>query len=158
MILKMRVWCESLIIAVIITLIIELILPEGNNKKYIKVVIGLYLMVMVFDPFLNIVFNNDFSISKIFDFKQNNIISVSSEDKLIEDIYIDGIKRNIQKELNSINEGLELKAILFDEGYENITNLEIIKPIDFTDDEKIINLVEEKFLVDRSNIYIGVKR
>lgn len=158
MILKMRVWCESLIIAVIITLIIELILPEGNNKKYIKVVIGLYLMVMVFDPFLNIVFNNDFSISKIFDFKQNNIISVSSEDKLIEDIYIDGIKRNIQKELNSINEGLELKAILFDDGYENIIKLEILKPIDFTDDEKIINLVEERFLVDRSNIYIGVKR
>lgn len=158
MILKMRVWCESLIIAVIITLIIELILPEGNNKKYIKVVIGLYLMFMVFDPFLKIVLNNDFYTSKIFEFKQSDVISVASEDKLIEDIYIDGLKRNIQKELTAINDGLILNGILFDEGYENITNLEIIKPIEFVDDEKVIKLIEEKFLVDRSNIYIGVKR
>lgn len=158
MILKMRVWCESLIIAVIITLIIELILPEGNNKKYIKVVIGLYLMFMVFDPFLKIVLNNDFCTSKIFEFKQSDVISVASEDKLIEDIYIDGLKRNIQKELTAINDGLILNGILFDEGYENITNLEIIKPIEFVDDEKVIKLIEEKFLVDRSNIYIGVKR
>ena len=158
MILKMRVWCESLIIAVIITLIIELILPEGNNKKYIKVVIGLYLMFMVFDPFLKIVLNNDFYTSKIFEFKQSNVISVASEDKLIEDIYIDGLKRNIQKELTIINYGLILNSILFDEGYENITYLEIIKPIEFVDDEKVIKLIEEKFLVDRSNVYIGVKR
>lgn len=158
MILKMRVWCESLIIAVIITLLIELILPEGNNKKYIKVVIGLYLMFMVFDPFLKIVLNNDFYTSKIFEFKQSDVISVASEDKLIEDIYIDGLKRNIQKELTAINDGLILNGILFDEGYENITYLEIIKPIEFVDDEKVIKLIEEKFLVDRSNIYIGVKR
>ena len=158
MILKMRVWCESLIIAVIITLIIELMLPEGNNKKYIKVVIGLYLMFMVFDPFLKIVLNNDFYTSKIFEFKQSDVISVASEDKLIEDIYIDGLKRNIQKELTAINDGLVLNGILFDEGYENIINLEIIKPIEFVDDEKVIKLIEEKFLVDRSNIYIGVKR
>lgn len=158
MILKMRVWCESLIIAVIITLIIELILPEGNNKKYIKVVIGLYLMFMVFDPFLNIVLNNDFYTSKIFEFKQSDVISVASEDKLIEDIYIDGLKRNIQKELTVINDGLILNGILFDEVYENITYLEIIKPIEFVDDEKVIKLIEEKFLVDRSNVYIGVKR
>lgn len=158
MILKMRVWCESLIIAVIITFIIELILPEGNNKKYIKVIIGLYLIVMVFDPFLKIILNNDFSVGKIFDFKPKEVISVSSQDKLIEDIYIDGIKRNIQKELNTINEGLDLRVILFDKGYENISKVEIIKPIDFTGDEKIIKLLEEKFFVDRANIYIGVKR
>ena len=158
MILKMRVWCESLIIAVIITLIIELILPEGNNKKYIKVVIGLYLMFMVFDPFLKIVLNNDFYTSKIFEFEQSDVISVASEDKLIEDIYIDGLKRNIQKELTAINDGLILNGILFDEGSENISNIEIIKPIEFVDDEKVIKLMGEKCLVDRSNIYIGVKR
>lgn len=158
MILKMRVWCESLIIAVIITLIIELILPEGNNKKYIKVVIGLYLMFMVFDPFLKIVLNNEFYTSKIFEFKQSDVISVASEDELIEDIYIDGLKRNIQKELTAINDGLILNGILFDEGYENITSIEIIKPIEFVDDEKVIKQIEEKFLVDRLNVYIGVKR
>ena len=29
-------WAESIIVAVIIATIIEMILPEGNSKKYIK--------------------------------------------------------------------------------------------------------------------------
>lgn len=157
MILDLRAWCENLIIAVIITLIIELILPEGNNKKYIKVIIGLYLMVMVFDPFIDIIYKKDFSIGKSFESKYNNVVISTSQDKLIEDIYIDGIKKSIQKDLKDINESLILSFISFDEGYENITKVEIIKAIDFSDDDKIISLLEDKFSVDKSNIYIGVK-
>ena len=36
MIIKIRQWCEGIIIAVIISIIIEMIIPEGKNKKYIK--------------------------------------------------------------------------------------------------------------------------
>ena len=32
-----RTWCEGIIVAVIISMIIETILPEGNHKKYVKV-------------------------------------------------------------------------------------------------------------------------
>ena len=32
-------WAEGIIIAVIVSTIIEMILPEGNSKKYIKVII-----------------------------------------------------------------------------------------------------------------------
>ena len=32
----MTTWAQGIIVAVIITTIIELILPEGNHKKYIK--------------------------------------------------------------------------------------------------------------------------
>ena len=38
-----RSWCEGIIVAVIIAMLIEAILPEGNNKKYVKVVIGIYI-------------------------------------------------------------------------------------------------------------------
>ena len=34
-----RNWCEGIIIAIIISVIIELLVPEVNNKKYVTVVI-----------------------------------------------------------------------------------------------------------------------
>ena len=36
-------WAGSIIVAVIIGTIIEMILPSGNSKKYIKMVIGVYI-------------------------------------------------------------------------------------------------------------------
>lgn len=38
MIASIKTWIENIIIVVIISIIIEMILPEGNNKKYVKVV------------------------------------------------------------------------------------------------------------------------
>ena len=32
----MKTWCEGIIVAVMISIIIELLIPEGNNKKYVK--------------------------------------------------------------------------------------------------------------------------
>ena len=37
-------WAQGIIVAVIIASIIEMILPEGSSKKYIKVVIGVYIL------------------------------------------------------------------------------------------------------------------
>lgn len=45
-------WAEQIIVAVIIATIIEMILPNGNNKKYIKVVIGIYVLFTILSPIL----------------------------------------------------------------------------------------------------------
>lgn len=37
-------WAQGIIVAVIIGTIIEMVLPEGNCKKYVKVVIGIYII------------------------------------------------------------------------------------------------------------------
>ena len=38
-------WAEQLILALIVIIIIEIVLPSGNNyKKYIKVVLGIFLL------------------------------------------------------------------------------------------------------------------
>ena len=49
-----RNWCEGIIIAIIISVIIELLVPEGNNKKYVKVVIGIYIIFVIINPLLNL--------------------------------------------------------------------------------------------------------
>lgn len=43
-------WAEQIIIAVIIATILEMILPKGNSKKYIKTVIGIYILYVIISP------------------------------------------------------------------------------------------------------------
>ena len=46
-------WTNSIIVAVIIAVIFELIIPNGNNKKYIKMVISLYVLFVILDPIIS---------------------------------------------------------------------------------------------------------
>ena len=46
-------WIEQIAIAVIIVSIFELILPKGNLKKYIKLVLGIYIIFCMIYPFVN---------------------------------------------------------------------------------------------------------
>ncbi len=46
-------WIEGIAIAVIITSIFEMILPNGNLKKYIKVVLGIYVIFSIIAPFVD---------------------------------------------------------------------------------------------------------
>jgi len=46
-------WAQGIIVAVIVGTIIEMILPEGNNKKYIKTVIGIYILFTIVVPVIN---------------------------------------------------------------------------------------------------------
>ena len=52
---ELKLWCENLILSVIAILLIELLIPESmENKKYIKVISGIFLMFMVLNPFIEI--------------------------------------------------------------------------------------------------------
>ena len=59
-------WIQGIIIAVIISTIIEMILPEGNSKKYIKVVIGVYILFSIVSPVISKVTGTSFQVSDIF--------------------------------------------------------------------------------------------
>lgn len=43
-------WARGIIIAIIVGIIIQMILPEGKNKKYIKVIIGVYTLFCIISP------------------------------------------------------------------------------------------------------------
>ena len=46
-------WAEQIIIAVIVATIIELILPNSKNKKYIQMVIGVYILFTIISPIIS---------------------------------------------------------------------------------------------------------
>lgn len=47
-----RSWCEELILSSFIVSILEMITPEGNMKKYIRVVTGVYMIFAILSPIL----------------------------------------------------------------------------------------------------------
>ena len=63
-------WCEGIIVAVVVSIIIESILPEGNMKKYVKVIISIYIVFTILNPILgkldtNLDFVNNINLASI---------------------------------------------------------------------------------------------
>ena len=104
-------WIQGIIIAVIISTIIEMILPEGNSKKYIKVVIGVYILFSIVSPVISKVTGNSFNLTDIIDLdeyieasKSNSSIQNQLEnqnEEQIKGIYLSSIKNDIKEKIES---------------------------------------------------------
>ena len=46
-------WASQLVFSLIIVTIIEMILPDNKIKKYVKTVIGVYIIFCIISPFIN---------------------------------------------------------------------------------------------------------
>ena len=108
-------WAQGIIIAVIIATIIEMIVPDGNCKKYIKVVIGVYILFSIISPVITKITGKGFNISEEFNLDEfyaeadsksiyNDLNSNNSNN--IKDIYITNLKADISSKLK--NKGYEV--------------------------------------------------
>lgn len=110
-------WIQGIIIAVIIGTIIEMILPEGNCKKYIKVVIGVYILFSIISPVITKITGNEFRVSDIFDLEkyievssQNTQTNVkNNQQNQIKQIYISNLKKDIKQKIEQ--KGYEIENI-----------------------------------------------
>lgn len=104
-------WAEQIIVAVIIATIIEMILPSGNNKKYIKVVIGVYILFTVLSPILGKITNIDFDsidYDKYFE-------SLETSSTISESLVQNNDKRTIEMYINNLKQ--DMKSKLKEQGY-----------------------------------------
>ena len=154
----MTTWAQGIIVAVIITTIIELILPEGNHKKYIKMVMGVYILFTIVSPIITKITNQDFEFdeSKYEEFFKNSTYEVSSQsleeenDNQIKDLYLNNIKSDVKQKLKEqgyIVEEIQIEADLeSEEAYGKIKkmNLQIKKGETKQEDNKIspVNRIE----------------
>lgn len=132
-------WAQGIIVAVIIATLIELILPNGSSKKYVKVVIGVYILFTIISPVIEKLKNDDFGINEILNTqkyeeelaKSDNTISAkleSNNSRTIKDIYISNLTIDIQTKLK-------------EKGYEVISaNIKIKDDENYTIEKIIINL------------------
>ena len=119
-------WAQGIIIAIIATSILQMILPDNKNKKYINVVVGIYILFCIISP----VIGKDFNLENI-DVDEYITIenSTNKEDtdvynESIGETFKDKIIYNIKSQLKS--KGYEAKNIniSIDDKY-NITKIVI---------------------------------
>lgn len=90
-------WAEQIVLAVIVATIIELILPNNKNKKYIQMVIGVYILFNIISPIIK---NKE--VFSIEEYKMENnivnsdyVIDQSSMDKRLEKIYLEELEKDV---------------------------------------------------------------
>lgn len=106
-------WIQGIIIAVIIGTIIEMLLPEGNCKKYVKVVIGVYILFSIISPVITEVTGSEFRVSDIYDI--NSYIEAST--KSTQD-YAEINKENQIKQIYETNLKKDMKQKIEEKGYK----------------------------------------
>lgn len=89
-------WAEQIVIAVIVATIIELILPKNKNKKYIQMIIGVYVLFNIISPIIKN--KEELSVEKYniekYETKSQYEIDQSSMDERIEKIYLEELESN----------------------------------------------------------------
>ena len=174
-------WLKDIVVLFILISIAELVMPKGNMKKYIDLIIGFLIIFTIISPFAKIV-KKDFSFdqtvlnySNSIDFSDKDEVRFQLEqDKQIERLYKEKIKDEIIKlvEEESVYkvEDLSLDLIDEDEVYgrinetglerkENKISIEKVEPIDINEElpsevqEAENDYVELKLLIsDKYNI------
>ena len=118
-------WAEQIVVAIIIASIIEMLLPNGNNKKYIKAIIGVYILFTIISPVIGKFVNidlKDIDYEKYFkEIETQETITQSlttNNEKATGEIYISNLKVDMKNKLEEKGyrvENINLKVELEDE-------------------------------------------
>ena len=94
----MSSWAEQIVLAVIIATIIEMILPQNKNKKYIQMVIGIYILFNIISPIIKnkeIFLIENYNIENYTTVESKEILDQTSMDKRLEKIYLEELKNTV---------------------------------------------------------------
>lgn len=155
-------WARQVIVSVVIAIILEMILsPDSKSTKYIKTVIGIYVVYAIIAPGLNLIGGKNLNFSSIdyenyftkSDIYQNLEINVEKiENENFEETYKLNLRQDIENKLEQkgyavINMNLKVNLKENNEEYGTIEEIEINL-------SKKINNVEE----DTENNEISVNK
>lgn len=117
-------WIQGIIVAVVITTIIEMILPNGNNKKYVKMMLGVYVVFSIISPIINKITNNQFELTSIINIdkykKEFETMEANSKSSTIEEtnykninsLYISSLEKDMKSKLK--DKGYRLEKVQID--------------------------------------------
>lgn len=160
-------WVQGIIVAVVIATIIEMILPEGNSKKYIKIVIGVYIVFNVVAPIINKFTGNSLDFTSIINLnKYEEEISAYEVDteKLeknnnsnIKEVYLLNLKKDMKSKIQDkgyVVNGIYIELEETEEYKVKRVNLSISKKEDRDDNLNNISNTIDK--VEEINIQVQI--
>ncbi len=155
MINNLNTWVQGIIIAIIVSSIIQMLLPENKNKKYIKAIIGIYILFSILSPVVGK--NLDLSEYNLDKYLASSSSSINEENI----VYDENIKMTFKsKVVQNIKTQLKVKGyqannidIDIDENC-NIVYIKLSEIYEYENDEKVegkimINKVEDINIKDR---------
>lgn len=142
-------WAEQVILAVIIATILELILPNSKNKKYVQMVIGVYVLFNIISPIIK---NKEKLVFSEIDLDKyittSTKVEQSSMDARLEKIYLDELENNIKSKFK--NAGIEIIKCTIDAELDTTKKNAGIHSIDVkvknVDDEKKISKIKQEMI------------
>lgn len=105
MIAQISSWASNVVIAVIIATVIEMILPDSKNKKYVKTVIGMFILFTIIAPAITKISGEEFSLESIakgIDI-ENNFDTETQKidtDDYIRQVYVDNLKKDLTSKVS----------------------------------------------------------
>ena len=127
-------WVKNLSFALIIVSVLEMILPNNKTKKYVKMIMGLYILFSIISPFIE---NNDkFDLNNVsLNFYTEEIeetssmsenVDQSSMDDRLNQIYKEELEKDIKKKIEEQGYEIESCKVIAhisenDSGIENIS-------------------------------------
>ena len=116
----MREWIINIVIMIVFVAFLEIILPSSNMKRYIQMIIGLLIIIVLINPFIKLI-TKDINIERevfanignSFSYDQNGSTEyIRQQNKQIINIY----KQKLEKEISKM---------ILEEGDYDILSLEI---------------------------------
>lgn len=160
-------WAKTLSLSVVIVSILEMILPNNKTKKYIRMVMGIYILFNIVSPFMKSVqasniedFNLESYTNSIY---SENKANQTSMDKRLQQLYIEQLEKDITtKVTNKGYDVIKCKVDAVISGNENEAGIKkIVLKIEKNDsnlkeenenvEEKIVNEVQKVKKINISN-------
>ena len=100
-------WVKNLSLAIVIVSILEMLLPNNKTKKYIKMIMGLYILFSIISPFIqngnifnleNLDFNTYLKETQV---TSSEKVGQTSTDKRLNEIYIEQLENDITQKLEN---------------------------------------------------------
>ena len=112
-------WAKGLTMAVIIISILEMILPNNKTKKYVRMIMGVFLLFTIISPFIQNDIKQELSVANLEDLFSNQTqigskdeINQTSMNERIEELYIQELERDIKNKMN--DKGYKIEKIKID--------------------------------------------
>lgn len=157
-------WVKNLALALILVSILEMILPNNKTKKYIKMIMGLYILFSIISPFIEN--NNKFNLNEISLDTYNKEIQTTasleetvdqtSMDKRLDQIYKEELEKSIFQKVEELGyevENCNVKAHISknDSGIEKIV-LRVNRKIEKENLDEDNNTIEDKIVTEIQKI------
>ncbi len=131
------IWAQGIIISVIIVTIIEMILPEGSNGKYIKMIAGVFILFTIISPIINKISSN-----KNMDLNLESYIDTPTESTTATSVNLNN--EDIVKRMYEENLKIDIKTKVNQKGYViGQINLEILDNDEYTLNKIYLKIIEK---------------